>query len=113
MADWLSALQQFKDSNPDLPEGREPSAAPDSEIKRKKEKLNIIYERKGRAGKPATIICGFAETTSDAEIEELAKDLKKRLGAGGSVRGGEILIQGDKRAALSTLLKEKGYTTNI
>lgn len=113
MTDWQSALQQFKDANPDLPAGAETEVRPAAPAATKKEKLQIVFERKGRAGKPATIICGFADTTSDADIESLAREIKQRLGTGGSARGGEILIQGDRRAAVSEFLKAKGYKTNI
>lgn len=109
MTDWLSALQQFKDDNPDLPEGTEHLEADTKPSPSKKEKLNIVYERKGRAGKSVTIICGFADTTPDTEIELLAKELKQRLGTGGSARGGEILIQGDRRSDIATILRAKGY----
>lgn len=113
MTDWLSALQQFKDANPDLPTGAETEVRPTTPDAPKKEKLQIVFERKGRAGKPATIICGFADSTSDADIESLAREIKQRLGTGGSARGGEILIQGDRRTAVSEFLKAKGYKTNI
>lgn len=70
--------------------------------------LTIFYEKKGRAGKPATIIAGF-DPEDDAEALEVATTLKKRLGCGGSARGGEILLQGDRRHQLTTLLTPLGY----
>ena len=74
-------------------------------------RLDIVFERKGRAGKTATIICGF--TIPDEEIEALASEMKRRLGAGGSVRGGEILVQGDRREAVLKFLTSKGYKARI
>lgn len=74
-------------------------------------RLDIVYERKGRAGKPATIITGF--TVDDDAVADLASDLKKRLGTGGSSRGGEILIQGDRRNDLLRLLTAKGLKARI
>ena len=71
-------------------------------------KVTIFYETKGRAGKPATILADFAGVT-DAEIEDLASVLKKKLGTGGSCRGGEILIQGDRRTQLRSLLAAAGF----
>ncbi len=70
-------------------------------------KLTVSYERKGRAGKSATIISGF--TLPDDEVAELASAIKKSLGTGGSARGGEILIQGDRRDDVKNFLKLKGY----
>lgn len=74
-------------------------------------RLDIVYERKGRAGKPATIITGF--TVDHGTVADLASDLKKRLGTGGSSRGGEILIQGDRRQDLLRLLTAKGLKARI
>lgn len=70
-------------------------------------RLDIVFERKGRAGKCATIVCGF--DIDDDAIEALASKMKRRLGCGGSVRGGEILIQGDKRNDVLKFLTDEGY----
>lgn len=88
---------------PDSSAGRQPSSG----ALRQKEPLHIIYERKGRGGKPATIITGF--TISDEEIADIASLIKKRLASGGSSRGGEILIQGDRRQALTEILRSLGF----
>ncbi len=69
--------------------------------------LTIFYERKGRGGKQATIIAGF--TCSDTDLKEVASALKQRLATGGSARGGEILIQGDRRADAASALRAMGY----
>lgn len=73
--------------------------------------LTIFYEKKGRSGKPATILTGFNadDAASLREADELAAALKKRLGCGGSARGGEILLQGDRRQQLKGLLASLGY----
>ena len=106
MLDWKDALSQIKG---DLPEG-DPlpeKNLPEPTGKRKKEKLNISLERKGRGGKTATIIYGF--TVDDREVADVAASLKKSLGIGGSSRGGEILLQGDVRDKVKPLLKSMGY----
>lgn len=69
--------------------------------------LHIVLDRKGRKGKVATIIEGF--TLPDDEVEQIASDLKRKIGTGGSARGGEILLQGDWRDKAAILLREKGY----
>lgn len=69
--------------------------------------LAIFYERKGRGGKEATIITGFS--CDDDTLLEVASKLKKTLGCGGSARGGEILVQGDRRKQLPQLLRTMGY----
>lgn len=104
--DW-SALESLRDS---LPEG---DALPESQAPQQKvgaETLHLQFERKGRAGKSVTIIYGFTVST-DAEIDSLASRLKQALGCGGSSRGGEILLQGDRVDALRPLLKSLGYKT--
>ncbi|MDE7092822.1 MAG: translation initiation factor [Muribaculaceae bacterium] len=74
-----------------------------------KSRLDIILEKKGRGGKTATIIVGFDETETEEDIASLAGVLKKKLGTGGSARGGEILIQGDRRDDVLKLLEKEGY----
>ena len=70
--------------------------------------LRLFYEKKGRAGKPGTIIEGF-DTGDDSEALATARTLKQRLGCGGSARGGEILLQGDRRQQAAALLRDMGY----
>ncbi len=62
---------------------------------------------KHRAGKVAVIIKGFVGTTDN--LKELSKILKTRCGVGGSVKKGEIIIQGNIREKVMDILKEKGY----
>ena len=106
MEDWKSKLSGLLADNPDLPAGDDAAteSAPEPKPARKP-RLDIILDRK-RAGKTATIIAGFDD---DADIREIAQRLKQRLGAGGSARGGEILIQGDFAVKVRALLEEMGY----
>ena len=105
--DWKDMLSQLRD---DLPEGEEIAAPADAEptkAERKKGKLQIFTEKKGRKGKVATIVAGF--DCDDDELQDIASDAKRHLGVGGSARGGEILIQGDCRERLAEFLRSKGY----
>ena len=54
-----------------------------------------VYIDKHRAGKIAVIIKEFIGTTED--LKSLGKLLKSKCGVGGSVKNGEILIQGNIR----------------
>ncbi|MDE6395694.1 MAG: translation initiation factor [Muribaculaceae bacterium] len=101
--DWRDALAGLGAS---LPEGNPEPEAP--KTKNEKKSVTLFFERKGRGGKPVTILADF-EGISEDDIETLASDLKRSLGTGGSARGGEILIQGDRREQLRTRLKEKGF----
>lgn len=107
--DWKAALEKMKGELPEAPAATAEEQQASDQKPRKKEKLSIAMERKGRGGKTATIIYGFADTTTDEEIAALAKRLKQRLGSGGSVAGGEILLQGDLREKVKELLKAEGY----
>ena len=106
------ALRQFMASNPDLPDGDDLIVAEEPKPRHNKAcKLQVIIERKGRGGKTATIVTGFTGMDDD-EIAGLARRLKTRLGSGGSSRGGEILIQGERRREVVELLREEGFKVN-
>ena len=61
-----------------------------------------------RNGKPNTIITGY--TGNDDDFKQLAKDIKKFLGVGGSTKNDEIIIQGDYRDKIMKYLKDLGMT---
>ncbi len=108
--DWRDALQQLKDENPDMPQGEDVEVvAVEGEGEPQLPRIDVMIEKKGRGGKQATILAGMSEMMSDEEIASLASKLKQRLATGGSSRGGEILIQGDRRNDVIKLLVEMGY----
>lgn len=109
---WLDQLQAFKDANPDLPEGTEPQPEPTvDDTPSMQPRVDISFEKKGRGGKTATLITGW--TVCDEKLQEIASTLKKSLAAGGSARGGDILIQGDRREDVARKLKGMGYKCRI
>lgn len=67
----------------------------------------VRRETKGRKGKGVVTIGGLG--LSAKELKELASKLKKTCGAGGSVVGETIEIQGDKRDAIKVALEKQGY----
>lgn len=106
MNDWKDALASLQTLG-NLPEGSEDQhKEANDNTKKKMPELHIVIEKKGRAGKTATIIYGF---DSDMDADAVAKTLKQKLGTGGSSRGGEILIQGDRRQDVARILKDLGY----
>lgn len=71
------------------------------------QKLRVSLETKQRGGKAVTLIKGFAGTETD--LETLGKALKNFCGTGGSVKAGEIIIQGDQREKVLQWLVKNGY----
>ena len=67
----------------------------------------IICKYEKRKGKPITILEGYTGATED--FKKLAKELKTKLSVGGSFKDDKIIIQGDYRDKIMTMLKEKGF----
>lgn len=73
----------------------------------KDQQLEAHFSNKGRGGKTVTIVSGFQG--DESELKALAKLLKTKCGVGGSVKNGDIIIQGNYRDKIMSILKQEGY----
>ncbi len=69
--------------------------------------LKVLLDKSMRAGKQVTLVTGFVGTPNDLDV--LGKLLKTKCGVGGSVKDGEVIIQGDLRDKLIQILHKEGY----
>ena len=71
-------------------------------------RLDIIRQRAGRGGKTVTVVKGFVGIGLP-EKERLARTMQKACGTGGTVKDGQIEIQGDKREEVARILTEANF----
>jgi translation initiation factor 1 len=87
----------------------EDESTPEVTLPPKQQKLRVSLDTKQRAGKAVTLVTGFSGTTDD--LEQLGKQLKTHCGTGGSVKDGQVIIQGDQRDKICQWLVNKGYSS--
>jgi len=94
-------------TNPDYEYQYEGAVEEQSTLPPSQQKLHVRIERSGRGGKTVTVVDNFIGIEED--LSALGKQLKTKCGVGGSVKDGQIIIQGDFRPRVLALLAELGY----
>jgi translation initiation factor 1 len=85
-----------------------PEIKEDTKIDLSKFTIRVHLEKKSRGGKTVSLIRGL-EDLPDEDLNRLGKLLKTKCGVGGSVKNGEIIVQGEHRDKIISILTEKGY----
>ena len=104
--DWKERLGVVYSTNPEFQYEKDSEEQQDT-LSAKHQNLKVLLDRKKRKGKSVTLVTGFVGTQDD--LKSLGKLLKSKCGVGGSVKDGEILIQGDFCAKVIEILKKEGY----
>jgi translation initiation factor 1 len=104
--DWKERLGMVYSTNPEYQYDYNQEEEAET-LEPSKQNLKVQRDKKQRKGKTVTLITGFIGKEDD--LKELGKELKSKCGVGGSVKDGEIIIQGDFVDRLMALLNEKGY----
>lgn len=97
---------------PSAPENSPTDSAPSVALvkaaKKNRGRVDIIRQKAGRGGKTVTVVKGFVGIGLP-EKELLAKAMQKACGTGGTVKDGQIEIQGDKRDEVARILTEANF----
>jgi len=68
----------------------------------------ILRDRKGRGGKTVTVVEGYS-----GGAKEMLKKLQKLCGSGGTLKNGNLEIQGDHRDKISAFLSAEGFKVKL
>ena len=104
--DWKKRLGVVFSTNPDFVFEEEEEDVL-STLAPSEQRLRVRIEKNGRGGKTVTVVKGFVG--QDEDIKSLAKSLKTKCGVGGSVKDGDVIIQGDLKEKVVSLLLAMGY----
>jgi translation initiation factor 1 len=104
--DWKDRLGMVYSTNPDFQYENDSDDEQDT-LPPRQQNLRVMLDRKKRKGKSVTLVTGFVG--SDSDLKDLGKLLKSKCGVGGTVKEGEILIQGDFCNRAIEILKNEGY----
>ena len=119
MNDWKDLLAgKFAEELKTVEETKDSEPANEEKESKQKSALRVEYDKKGRKGKPVTLVTLFYG--EEEELSRLTKLLQKKIGTGGShcfnsedPFDGQILLQGDCRKKVDEILKSEGYKTKV
>ena len=98
-----------KEGLPSAPESLAVDSAPISKpAKKDRGRVDILRVKAGRGGKTVTVVKNFVGIGLP-EKQQLAKAMQKACGTGGTVKDGQIEIQGDKREEVARILTEANF----
>ena len=106
MNDWKKKLNIVYSTNPDY-EYQQDETLQEETLAKEKQSLRIKLDTKQRRGKAVTLVTGFVGQEED--LNDLGKHLKVKCGVGGSVKDGDIIVQGDMRNKVLAILQKEGY----
>ena len=106
MNDWKKKLNVVYSTNPDF-DYEQDEERQEETLAKEKQSLRILLDTKRRRGKAVTIVTGFVG--QDDDLSSLGKLLRVKCGVGGSVKDGEIIVQGDMRNRVLEILQKEGY----
>jgi predicted translation initiation factor SUI1 len=110
--DWKSILSALQGDQPYIPEEPdEQKTDVDTGFQPGKEMVMIYTDSKRRKGKTVTIIQGIEAET--AVLEDLSQRIKAQCGTGGTVKDGEIMLQGDVKLKVQQALSKLGFKTKL
>lgn len=104
--DWKERLGVVYSTNSDFEYNKEEKEE-HATLPNNQQNLKVFIDRKQRKGKSVSLITGFVG--SDEDLKTLGKLLKTKCGVGGTVKNGEIIIQGDFREKIIDILLAEGY----
>ena len=109
---WTSPFAALKNVGlplgPEVRPGVAPGGAASIALKKNRGRVDIIRQTAHRGGKTVTVATGFLGIGL-AEKETLANEMQKACGAGGTVKEGQIEIQGDQRETVARILTNAGF----
>jgi translation initiation factor 1 len=92
-------------ANPPMNPGQSSAVKP---AKKNRGRVDILRVKAGRGGKTVTVVKNFVGIGLP-EKEQLAKTMQRACGTGGTVKNGQIEIQGDKREEVARILIEANF----